>query len=176
MTTTRASGDQTCTIRGSPLVSDVRGTLFVVALSRLDRCEAMALVEAPGSVVRLKRPELQSAGPGSLRNVDEARSQPFPGTFRIDVELVDPVVMKDKQGDDHRIRLDDPDLPGGNHDVSEPGPNIVVGVNRPRDGGPRCCARSKPEVGDVESIRRSGTADIHDAMVTRLRAQRAGLS
>ena len=61
----------------TPLVPDVRGILLVVPFGALNRHETLSLVEASGSLVRLKSPQ-----PQSLRPDAPSPGSPVPYRFR----------------------------------------------------------------------------------------------
>ena len=155
---------------GVPAQADVGRAFLVVAVRPPDLGEAVPLVEAPGPRVGLEGPELEPVRSPLLGPVEQLRSEAPTGVSGVHVQLVHPTGIEHEQAHDGAFDLRHPGLPGGHHDIGEPGPDLVVAVDRRRDGRQRRPPGAQPCLGHGRRIRRRRLPDRrggHDGIVAR---------
>ena len=119
----------------------------------------MAFVEASRSGVGLKGPEVETVRIEFLRQIQQPRPESSAGARRVYVQLINPSIVKDHQGDESIFAVDDPYLTRRQDDGREPLPDLIVGVHWAgyrRHGG---SAGAQPHIRDC--IRLVGCCPTH---------------
>jgi hypothetical protein len=113
-----------------PAVSNVGHPFFIVALGFFHGTKSVCLIEAPGSDIALKRPEVKASGKEPFGLVEESRAGSATDVPGIDVELIDPAVTDRHHPNDFDLVFDHPRCSTGYQHVEDPPPDVFVGMDR----------------------------------------------
>ena len=117
---------------GGPPEPDI-GRMFLVRcpIRELDLSKTTTPVEGPRSGVGLEDPEFEEVGSAVLGQINESTPEPPARSDRINIQLVEPIAVKDHESDDCILPvLGDPRFLFPDHHIANPSEYIIGVMDR----------------------------------------------
>jgi hypothetical protein len=89
----------------------------------------VSFIEASGIEIALKGPEFESGWTQSHRVLEQCPSYSPSRRIRVDIELIDPLLVERHQGYRFAAAVGDPNLARQEHDLLEPTEHFLIGVD-----------------------------------------------